>query len=115
MLSLIALLLAIFCEGNKLFNLSFYKLIGVIKEPYDCDTVPYDFFSFFSAYAKLCEKQNKLSTEILLEHEVRISYFQYFPLTCTFHLLQVMVGNRLQTKCLLGKKVVYLNFFIKGT
>ena len=29
-------------------------------------------FFFFSTFAKLCEKQNKLSSEILVEHEVRI-------------------------------------------
>lgn len=28
------------------------------------------FFYFFRAFVKLCEKQNKLSTEILVEHEV---------------------------------------------
>ena len=32
-------------------------------------------FIFSSTFAKLCEKQNKLSSEILVEHEVSIRVF----------------------------------------
>lgn len=79
MLSLIALLLAIFCEGNKLFNLSFYKLIGVIKEPYDCDTVPYDFFLFSVLMPNYVKNRTSLVLRFLWNMRLESATFNIFP------------------------------------